>query len=661
MQSHRTTAAALALFAVAGLAQAQQDVFWNNPQGGVWSDAGNWLPGVVPNNNAGNLFSATLDLQDAPYVVNLDIDVMLQNFSLLWGGAVLNLEDRSMTTNEDFRVVGGLITRGTRGGPTGNVEVGGELLLDGATLLGAGTITSNGSVSFAGNATIDICNTGVDHRGAGTMSWDGAGNINIAEGGSLSNGAQSTFAITPGADRQITGDGTGTLSNEGLLINGDFGRGESGTTTLSGVNFFNTGTVSVDAGALFINSSNNLTPDGVLSDGTWNVRNGSALSLGESEIFELGAEVNIAGPNSAFANIASLQRVRSEGRFSISEGQSFAATDFFTNNGEVEVGQGSTFDASEGLGNLDGDALFGGSFIVAGNFLTGASDIRRLEGDLTLVGQDSNFQGIQGLQRVGSSGRFALEDGRTFVTQSDLALEAGGTVRVGSDARLDIAGRLTSNQEGVLGGGRFEVLGTLSASGLNIQQIQTELILEGVGSQVLDETGADALSSLNRIGANGQLRLQDGRSLSVIEDLDVENLLSVEGARAPDRTFGAGLVSVSGNLHFMEGSTLELIINGSVPSLYGQVLAVTTEIDPGATLSLIVTPGSDVGFGDEFFLLQTALLDGAFSNVILSGLGDGLDFELTTTTNGIVARVVPAPGVLGLLAPFGLAGIRRRR
>lgn len=659
----RRTAAALALMSVSGLAHAQQDVFWNNQSGGVWSDAKNWQPGVVPNNNGDNLFNATLNLQDQPYVVSLDIDVTLQNFSLLWSGATLVLEDsRSLVTNGDFSVVGGLLTRGSRGGADGVVEVGGELLLDGATLMSAGSITSNGSVSFGGNATIDICNTGVDHRGAGPMSWDGGGNINIQMGGSLSNGSKSTFAIAPGADRQITGDGTGTVTNEGTLVNGDFSRGASGTTTLSGVNFINTGTVTVEAGALLLNSTNNLAPDNVLSDGVWNVRNGSRLGLGDAVVEQLGAEVNISGANSSFDNIASLRRVRSEGRFSISDGQNFVAREQFGNNGEIEVGEGSTFDASKvGLGNLDGDALFGGKFIVAGNFLSGASDIRRLEGDLTLVGQDSNFSGINGLAEVGSAGRFALEDGRSFVTRSDLGLEQGGAVRVGSEARLDIAGRLTSNQDGVLGGGKLEILGTLTAQDLSIRQVQTELILEGIGSQVLDETGADALSGLNRIGANGQLRLQDGRSLSLIEDLDVENLLSVEGARTRGRTGDPGLVSVSGNLHFMEGSTLELIINGSVPSLYGQVIAVTTEIDAGATLSLVVNPGSEVGFGDEFFLLQTALLDGAFSNVTVSGLGDGLEFELTTSTNGIVARVVPTPGILGFFAAAGLASARRRR
>jgi hypothetical protein len=667
MISNCSIAAALAILSVSGLAKAQQDAIWNNQDGGVWSDAANWVPAVVPNNNGDSLFSATLNLQAQPYVVTLDIDVTLQNFSLLWGGTVLNLEDRSLRTNGDLRVVGGLLTRGTRGGPGGLVEVGGDLILDGARFMNAGTITTNGSVSFNGSANIDICNTGVDHRGAGTMSWDGGGNINIAEGGSLSNGAQSTFAIGPGADRQITGDGTGTLRNDGLLINGDASRGKSGTTIFNGVNFFNTGTVTVDAGALIINSANDLAVDGVLSEGIWNIRNGSLLSLSDAVIRDLGAEVSISGANSSFSNIADLRRVREGGRFSISDGQNFVANDRFSNNGEVEVGTGSTFDASaDGLGNLDGDAIFGGSFIVAGDFITGVDSIRRLESNLVLSGENARFGGIESLERVGSSGGLSLENGRVFETAGDLDVEQGGRVRVGAGSALNISGGLLANGGSVLGGGNFEIAGTLSAQNLRITEIATDLTLAGDASQILNADGSDALSGLNLITQTGGLRLRDGRSLIGLDNLTVQNLLSIDGAEAPqagdgDRVSAPGTVQIRNNLTFTETSTLELIINGRDPGLYGRVISGTTDVFEGATLSLIVDLDANLVLGDGFLLLDTTLLDGRFSNILVSGLDDGLLFEIDQTATGIFARVVPTPGVLGFFAAAGLLRARRRR
>jgi hypothetical protein len=648
------------LLAMSGIASGQDDAFWINPEGGVWFSSANWSGGVVPNNAGGNLFNATLDLQDQPYAVLVDSDVELENFSLLWGGATLDLGVSTFTVNQNMTVAGGTVVGS---GKNGSVSVGGQLLLDDAMLMNAGTITSFGTTIIAGSGGTIVCDTGVDHRGPGELRLDGPGDLTLEQGGSITNGSLSTMVVSADSNKQIVGDGTGTLRNEGSMVTGDPDRGDKGSVvSLSGVIFENTGTVTVAGGGLVLNSTNNLAPDDTLSDGVWNIRNGSFLDFGDSTFTRLAAEVNIAGADSSFAAIAQLGVVEETGRFSISEGQDFTATRGLSNQGEIEVGAGSTFDTSDfGLGNIDGDALFGGKFIVAGTFLTGASDIRRLEGDLTLVGEGSSFSGIGALREVGDRGRFALEQGRTFVTEADLTIAQGGAVRVGAASALDVAGRLTNNEDGVLRGGRLEVLGAFTAQNLDIREVESELILEGANSGVFDETGADALRGLNRVGSDGQLRLRDGRSLNVIEDLDVENLLSVEGARAVDRTDNPGLVSVSGNLHLMEGSTLELIVNGSVPSLYGQVLAVTTEIDPGATLSLIITPGSDVGFGDQFFLLQTGLLDGAFSHLLVSGLGDGLDIEFSTTINGVFARVVPAPGAAGLLAGVGLMAARRRR
>lgn len=659
MTTTRSTAAIAALFSVTGLARGQQDIFWNEPDGGVWSDAANWSPAVVPNNNANQLFNATLDLQVTPYSVGLDINVTLENFSLLWGGASLDLRAQSFDINGDLRLVDGAIIRSI---PSVNeTRVGGLLLLSDSALMNAGRINSDGNIVLGGDEEVDICDSDVNHRGAGGIAWNGTGGLFIGQGGSLSNGAGSTFSIAPGANRTVTGDGTGRLVNQGTLVNAAPGRGVTGLTNISGVEFINTGTVTVAGGGLTLNTANDLTPEGELSGGVWNILNGSFLDFVNSPVTTLSAEVNIAGSDSRFFGIEGLSEITDEGRFSISDGKVFQTQARLFNDGVIEVGLRSTFDAAGfSLGNFDGSGLFGGTFIVEGEFLTGSDAITFLGSDLTLIGQGSTFTGIEALEGVG--GRFALEGGRGFQTIGDLSVGQGGTVRVGSGSTLEVSGRLTNNNaDGVFEGGTFEVLGTLSAQDLNIVQIANELTLNGQGSQLLNSRGENALAQLNRITEEGVLRLRDGRSLDVIDNFTVEGELSISGALGVGRVLAPGTVTVAGSLLFTSTSLLEIVINGSDPALYGKIFADQAEVEQGAVLAFVVNPDAGLVFGDELFLLSAGSITGEFTTVLGLDIGNGLFFEVFQDASGITARVVPAPGAGVALLGVGLMAASRRR
>lgn len=665
MPELRAGVVAAALVAACGTVWGQgtpQNVFWNNPDGGAWSDSANWSPDVVPNNAGQSLFNATLDLQDVPYQVLLDIDVTLENFSLLWSGATLDLGLRNFTVNNDLRVRRGMLTRGE--GEPGDLSVGGVLTLDDAALMAAGTIRTNGAISLEGKGTIDICNTSVDHRGAGGINWDSPARLNIDMKGSLRNGEDSSFTITGSEDREVTGDGTGLLINDGNLVQGPATRGQAGITTINNVIFQNNGTVSVEGGGLILNTINSLTVDDTLVQGVWNIRNNSFLDFGDSTFSRLATEVNISGGNSFFNAIQNLREVTEQGSFSISDQQNFFAQDFFINSGRVEVGRDSIFDTSVfGLGNIDGDAIFGGTFVVEGEFRTGAARIEFLASDLTLVGLGASFDGIHALNEIGSGGRFALEGRRGFQTIGDLAVAESGAVRVGAESILAISGNLLSvNPDGVLTSGSYDIAGTLSAQNLRLTVLSSELFLRGDGSRLLDGNGRDALESLRRISQTGALLLREGRSLDIDGNFVVENLLSIEGAfdSGSRATVSPGTFRVAGNLLFTETSTLEFIINGTTPDLYGQVFAVSTKVDPGATLSLMLGLDTTVSLGDTFALLQTGSLSGMFTNFLGLDLGGGLFFEIEQNQNGVFARVVPAPAS-GLLVVLGLAAARRRR
>lgn len=457
--------AAAVVASLAGSAFGQQDVSWNNSSGGVWSSASNWSPQVVPNNNGQNLFNAVLNLPVQPYQVNLDIDVTLQNFSLLWGGATLNLGSAGFSVLGDMTVTGGTIIRPPQA-QDNDFSVEGELRLDGATLMNAGTLGSNGNLVLGGSDEVDICNTGVDHRGAGGIDFAGGGGLRLDQGGSLTNGSLSTFAIDTDVNKVIGGDGTGTLDNEGTIEHGDASRGLPGVTNLMNVTFINSGRVIVNAGGFNLNSNNSLAPEGVLSAGSWLVRNDAVLRFGQATPL-----------------------------------------------------------------------------------------IRTLAADLTLVGNDARF---------------------------------------------------------------------LNASGQN------------------------AVEKVDLITFGGKLKLRAGRTLSVLNDLVVEDLLSVEGTPpqgVPDPgrvVVPDGTADIQGVVIFRGKSTLELIFNGNAPDFYGQVIARDAIAEPGSTLKLVVNPGVILNVGDTFELVQARTLTGEFTNLVGLDLGGGRAFEIIQTNGGVTAFISPA-------------------
>jgi len=664
MNTHATGAIAIAIAAIAGAAQGQDDAFWTGTDG-MWSTGASWSLGVVPNNNGNQTFNATLNAQQDPYTVTLDIDATIENFTLSGVGVTLALDlDRRLTVNQDATISGGTVSGAGTG--SGGIVVAGTLTLDDASLVGAGDIRATGGVNIMSSSNVDICNTCV--TGGGSSGVTGSGGISLNQGGDLTNELGGNFSIVADSNRSITGDGTGSFNNEGTLNSLVSSRGTSGATNFSQITFNNTGTLNVFSGQVSIDSVNDFTVNNTLNEGVWNVFDGSSLSLGNNTFDRLGAEINISGSDANFNGIQQLRTIEAGGKFGIFNGQNFSGGQgigTFSNDGEIEVGNGSTFStAIMGLSNLDDDGIFGGKYVIAGEFVTGAKIIRLLEADLTLIGADSVFTGIEGLDRVGGFGRIELAGGRNFTTFGDLSVDDGGLVKIGAGSTFDIVGELSNN--GILGlfdAAAFDVEGTLIASNLNIIEISNELILDGMGSQLLDANGNDAIAGLRRIREDGILRLRNGRSLTNLDNLIVDGILSIEGDPADGFSRGSpsGTVQVNGNTLFSAASTLEIIIDGTDVSMYGQLDSGSVDVEAGATLALVVDRGVSLSMGDEFAVVVTDSMNGVFTNFVGLDIGDGLSFEVLQDGTGVIARVVPAPGVGGVLMVLGLAASRRRR
>lgn len=662
MQAKHATAIVGALVALSGMAQGQQSVggdpidsVWAFGISGLWSNDLAWDPVGSPNNFPPQklFFNATIDRRSKNYQVLLDLDVELQNLTVNSPEATLNLGFSNLRVNENFSLLSGTLTR-----PPAKKDI--EMVVDGVlqlsdgALMGAGTITSNGSIIFglgAGgegqNRNVDICNTGVDHRGSGSIRMDGGTDIQFNEGGSLDNNSDATISIGETGPVNIEGDGTGSINNDGDLVNvggTTRGGGKLDVTSISGVSFFNNGTVTVIGSELRLATSNDLTDKGALVNGVWNVNFGN-LNFVETSILQLGTEVNIFGPESQFNSIDVLLEILSEGKFQIGQGKDFIVSNFLYNGGEIKVGRASTFDATPGLDNLKGNSLLGGKFVIEGSFLSGAegsaSGIEFLGSDVTLDGPDSIFTGIEAINQIGNGGRFALENGRTFETISDLGVNDGGIVRVGAGSSLTVNGDLNNNDPGGLfSDGIFDIEGTFAADNLNIIEISNEIILDGPNSMLLNGLGEDALSALERITETGILRLRNGRTIENIDDLVVDGLLCIDGNPVVNRGALPGSVLTT-TATFGPTSTLDFIVNGPQPDNHGK-LFVDTQLDvtAGAQIRVMMGENAELAVGDEVTLVTAGLMTGTFA-VIEGADPDGdLGFEITQDSQGVTARVI---------------------
>ena len=661
MQVKHATAIVGALVALSGTARGQVDgggdpieSNWAFGVSGLWSNDQAWDPVGSPNNFPPQqlFFNATIDRRSKLYQVLVDVDVELQNLTVDSPEATLNLGFANMQVNENFSLLSGTLTR-----PPAKKDI--EMVVDGVlrlsdgALMGAGTIVSNGSIIFGlgggegQNRNVDICNTGVDHRGTGTIRMDGGTDVQFNQGGSLDNNSDATISIGETGPVTIEGDGTGSINNDGDLVNiGGTTLIEGGgleVTSITGVNFFNNGTVTVLASELRLDTPNDLAEKGVLNNGVWNVNFGN-LNFVETSIWALGTEVNIFGSESQFNSINFLLEIFSEGKFQIGQGKDFVVVDFLYNGGEIKVGRTSTFDATSGLDNLKGNALFGGKFVVAGSFLSGAeslSGITFLGSDLTLDGPDSIFTGIESLNQIGNGGRFALENGRTFTTISDLSVNNGGILRVGAGSSLTVKGELNNNDPGGLfRDGIFDIEGTFAADNLNIIEISNEIILDGPNSLLLNGLGQDALSALERITETGILRLRNGRTIENIDDLIVDGILCIDGNPVVNRGALPGSVLTT-SATFGPTSTLDFIVNGPQPDNHGK-LFVDTQLDvtPGARIRVMMGENAQLSVGDEVTLVAAGLMAGTFAVIEGADPNGDLGFEITQDAQGVTAKVV---------------------
>ena len=266
------------------------------------------------------------------------------------GGAVnvnatgtLNLWTSPSSINSTLSNYGAIVVDAatTVGGAMTNYS-GGVISVNGSSLSlqAGGTYTNNGAINL-NSATLKL-------QGSGTVSLSGSGTLNMNGSGSgiFSTAAGQTF--DNGAGHTIQGGGTiepYALTNEGTIT-----AAGSALLTIDSTSITNDGTFGVEAGSAlalgsspFSNYSGNTLTGGTYAvagafefQGADIVTNQADLQLSESWYIANG----LGG-----SGTTNLTENGTNGSFDLQNGAVFGTSQQFTNEGNVIVGPGSTFDA----------------------------------------------------------------------------------------------------------------------------------------------------------------------------------------------------------------------------------------------------------------------------------------------------------------------------
>lgn len=620
--SFRLTAALLALAAGTSGALSAIPASWLTDTDGVWTSSTAWsIAPNFPNNDGESDYDVTINPAGSNnFVVTLDRGILVT--SLTMGlRPTLALDDQTMSVNNNFSLTGGRVTGD---GANGTLSIGGDAFLSDAWFGGARVLLGPASnLTFAGSNENEICDTEIDHGGP-SATWQGNVAIRLDSMAATSrffNRSKSTFTAT----------GNGTMSwnlvgqrsefvNEGSFVK----NGGTGTTLIDGVLFKNaTGVVEVVTGTLAMTNVDDYNSEiSELTGGTWIVRQNSTLAFtGVSSIQRLSGDVTLSGANSVFSPIGAISQVTQTGKFRILDGQTFTTTGNFTNQGLLQVGEGSRFTVRAGSTFTPGT----GTVDVSGDFVYDSANITTLAWKLSLGNNgrvlDQNGQnGLRNFNAIGTGGEFRIKDGRDYTFANGLTLASNTALRIGS---------LNADQSIVTVQGTFNYGGTVE-------------IVNGR----LDVTG--------NFNQNAPLR---GRGVVVATGGFTSNSVISPGA-------SPGRLEINGSVIFSPTSVLEIELGAGLAGIDYDVLVIRGNADfQGNQINLTLLNGFDAQVGDTFDILQ--ILDGQTSGEFrIAGLSQDR-FRFGSFFDGSVLRLtvlsVPAPATGGVLLGAGMLTMRRRR
>lgn len=518
-------------------------------------------------------------------------------------------------------------------GTAGNSVVNGTLTVDGQLGKGdAGTWTLNGNNSlgwvFINNGTLRAGNDGAFGSGAIYLGT-GGGTTTLASADNNSRSFANGLNFSIGVIMGQTSGGTGALSFSGgvnlntaqrtITTNVD--------TTFSGVVTGTGGGIAKD-GAATLTLSNANSHTGVTSI------NAGTLALGNDAAFGT-SQIRLGGGTIASAD--SSARTFSTGKqidFAGSSTFGTASTGNLKFNDTVNLG--NSFDKIATVNNAVTE--------FAGVISDGGDTTKKLTkagtGNLILSGNNTYSR-----QTTVSSG--TLTAGHVSAFGTGVVTVNGGTLNTGNYA---VANAIT------LSGGTLT--GTASTSTVTVT---ANASIFGTFAGMVN-TGTDPARAINTTGGLTVSNLTGQAAFS-------GGLVTVTGQHNPGNSPGSQ--SFANGLAYGNGAnvTIEIAANGSA----ADQVSVIGDLGIGSNVQLAITLFGAADYGNSFWdsdhafdlFTYTGVIDGSFSNISLSGLGDGSGEGSWSTTTGsgklsAVWTAVPEPAT-ALLGGLGLLVLLRRR
>ena len=122
-----------------------------------------------------------------------------------------------------------------------------------------------------------------------------------------------------------------------------------------------------------------------------------------------------------------------------------------------------------------------------------------------------------------------------------------------------------------------------------------------------------------------------------------------------------GEVTVTGDVTLSDSAILQLELGGLTMGSQYDHLDITGTLTADGTLNLLLINGFTPKMGDTFDLLDFASLIGAFDQINLPTLDNGLFFETSSLLTTGTISVVPEPGTAGLFVLLTLTALAKRR
>jgi hypothetical protein len=510
--------------------------------------------GMVTLSNGTTILNTVTVQMNAPSTITVGTLQLATGSSLSTAGTIMGSLDNGtqvqMNNLPDILTVTGNYTQsGTLSG-AGNLNVGGLTTWTAGTMSGTGQTNANGGLTLSGSVGKTLDGRTLNDGGSGT--WTGS-NLDMGHGAALNLLATATLDAMDDHDITNTLGGAATVGNAGTLKKSN----GAGTTNI-GVSFSNTATATlqVQTGTLRLTGtfSNFNSGTSTLTDGNYLVS--GSLRFAGANIVTNRANIVLDGAASEIADLGGADALTgfnaNQGTFTIQNGRSFMTAGAFNNTGTVNVGSNSTLTVM-------------GTYTQASTLSVLSGGTLNLRGGGTAAGTVSN------------AGTISLLAGTTSTITGSYSQT--GRLTVPATATFNVMGTFTNFVQGTLTGGTYELGGTLQFTGANITTNAATVILDGSSSQIVDQSGSNALANL--AANNVSLTVQNGRSLSTGADFaNTATLIVGDGSSFAT----SGAFSNSGSVTIGNGSNLNS--GGDYLQTDGSTVLGSGTLSAGGTVNL---------------------------------------------------------------------------